>query len=67
MIKNVKEILKLMEKTLLALKFSQEIRAETRISHFNLKGEMVCRFTFGGGAGGGGGVFGGYMFRIIYL
>ena len=28
-------------KTRLPLKFSQEIRTETRISHFNLKGELV--------------------------
>ena len=40
-IKNVKKILKLMGKKRLALKFSKEIRTETRISHFNLKGDLV--------------------------
>ena len=30
-----------MGKTRLALKFSQEIRTETRICHFNLKGNLV--------------------------
>ena len=29
------------EETRLPLKFSQEIRTETRISHFNLNGELV--------------------------
>ena len=30
-----------MDKTRLALTFSQEIRTETRISNFNLKGDLV--------------------------
>ena len=62
-------------KKILALKFSQEIRTETRISNFNLKGVggggwgwgwWSATFTFGGifvcGGGGGEG-----MSRIIHL
>ena len=54
--------LKKTEKKRFALKFCQEIRTETRISNFNLKG----------GSGPqhlrlGGGYLGGDMFRIIYL
>ena len=53
-IKNVKKILKLMENTRLALKFSQEIRTETRISHFNLKGDLVGKiYVWRRGLGGG--------------
>ena len=48
-IKNVKKVLKLMEKTRLSLKFSQEIRTETRISHFNLRGDLVGKIYVGGG------------------
>ena len=42
-IKNVKKILKLMENPRLTLRFSQEIQTETLISHFNLKGDLVCK------------------------
>ena len=37
------------EKTRFALKFSQEIRTETRISNFNLKGDLVRKIYVGGG------------------
>ena len=40
------------------MKFSQEIRTETRISNFNLKGSGPQYLRLGGG---------GDMFRIIYL
>ena len=46
----------------LALKFSQEIRRETRISNFNLKVDLVSNIYVWRG-----GIFGGDMFRIIYL
>ena len=49
----IKSLLKLMEKTRLTLKFSQEIRTETRISNFK-NVQLV-------------GIFGGDMFRIIYV
>ena len=58
-IKNVKKILKLMGNIRLALKFSQEIRRETRISNFNLKGDLL------------GKIWGDFsvqsIFRFIYL
>ena len=43
------------------MKFSQEIRTETRISNFNLKGGSGPQHLRLGGGGGGD------MFRIIYL
>ena len=47
-----------------ALKFSQEMRTETRISNFNLKGgSSPQHLRLGGGIFGGRGD----MFRIIYL
>ena len=58
-IKNVKKILEVNGGNRLALKCSQEIRTETRISHFNLKGDLVGKLYvwgdifFGGGGGGG--------------
>ena len=52
---NVKKILKL-GKTRLPLKFSQEIRTEKRISHFNLKGDLVGKiYVWGDILRGGGG------------
>ena len=51
------------EKTRFALKFFQEIRTETRISNFNLKGGLVRNIYVWGDIWGGGGD----MFRIIYL
>ena len=63
------------------LKFPREMRTETRISNFNLKGDLVRKkitlvvVVMGGGGGGGGGrggeggkIFGGRgdMFRVIY-
>ena len=56
--------LKKSEKKRLPLKFSHEIRTETRISNFNLKGDLVCNIYVWGGYFGGGG---GDVFRIIYL
>ena len=44
-----------------ALKFSHEIRTETRISNFNLKGGFDLQYLRLGD------IWGGYLFRIIYL
>ena len=45
------------KKKRLALKFSHEIRTETHISNFNLKGDLVCNiYVWGGIFGGGGGI-----------
>ena len=43
-IENVKKILEVNGEKRLALKCSQEIRTETRISNFNLKGDLVRNF-----------------------
>ena len=43
-----------MGNTRLPLKFSQEIRAETRISHLNLKGDLVGKIYLWGIFGGWG-------------
>ena len=59
-IKNVKKILKLIEKPRLPLKFSQEIRTETSISNFNLKGNLVRKIYVWGDIWGD-------MFRIIHM
>ena len=50
--KKFKEIVKLMGKKRLALKFSQEIRTEMRISHFNLEGGLVGKIYVWGDVGG---------------
>ena len=48
------KIIKNVKKTRLPLKFSQEIRTETRISHFNLKVDLVSKiYVLGGYLGGG--------------
>ena len=58
----MKKILKLIVydlKKRFSLKFSQEMRKETRISNFKLKGDQVCKILIFSGEGD--------MFRIIYL
>ena len=59
-IKNVKKILEINGEKRLALKGSQEIRTETRISHFNLKGDLVGKIYVWGDIWGD-------MFRIIHV
>ena len=47
--------------------FSQEIRTETRISNFNLKGDLVRNiYVWGGGIFGGGGGGGGVIYSVLY-
>ena len=55
-IKNVKKILEVNGEKRLALKCSQEIRTETSISNFNLKGDLVGKIYVWGD-----------MFRIIHV